>query len=402
MLRTIFPWRCNDDWTGHPPFALTRYLSRTDLRAELWVRTAGPRARAAFVRAAMRDRTEHVVAIANRINRRVRPARDWVGRLFDMHYVRGLRQGDVAHVYRNCSLRMFDALKASGVVVALELSNTMPHTAYAIFEDAYRRAGWPVKHDLEPPALQHELDVTLRKARTADVIFCPSPAVAESVRAVGIPESRILATSYGWEPARFSEACGESAPALPPIDGTTVLFVGTVCERKGAHLLLDAWSRARIAGRLVLLGGVGQYLASQCSDLLNRPDVSIFPFTPDPAPFFRSADMLVLPTLEEGSPLVTYEAMGIGLPVLTSPMGAGTVIRHDRDGLVVDPHDREALIAALRRLAGDVELRRTLAGNGRARAREYTWDRVAARRYELIQRALRQTVSGPPDPPVHV
>jgi len=112
------------------------------------------------------------------------------------------------------------------------------------------------------------------------------------------------------------------------------------------------------------------------------------PFNPDPAPFFRSADIVALPTLEEGSALVIYEAMGVGLPLVTSPMGAGTVVRHEKEGLVVDPHSEEDLIAALRRMAYDADVRRALGEAGRARAQEYTWEKVAARRYELITSAL--------------
>jgi glycosyltransferase involved in cell wall biosynthesis len=396
MLRIIFPWNCNDDWTGHPPFALTRHLSRTDLRAELWVRRRGPRARVPFVHAAVPERLEPLVWLARRINRWLLPVGDWVSPIINRRYVRGLGRGDMAILYRACPMSMFEAIKRRGAVIALELSNTMPHTIYRLLEEAYRRAGWPVQHDLEPRELQAELDRTLRKAQLADVIVSPSPAVTQSLREVGIPEPKILSTSYGWDPDRFRGA--SRPPPLPAIDGVTVLFVGTVCERKGAHLLLDAWRRAGIDGRLVLLGGIGTYLAHQCAELLRQPNVIQQPFVADPSPYFHAADLLVLPTLEEGSPLVIYEAMGVGLPVLTSPMGAGEVLRHDREGLVIDPYDQEALIAMLRRLARDVDLRRRLGSAGRARAREYTWDRVAQRRYSLIHAALGSVLSFNPLP----
>jgi glycosyltransferase involved in cell wall biosynthesis len=259
----------------------------------------------------------------------------------------------------------------------------MGHTVSRILEDASRRAGWPSEQ--APHELQADLDLQLGQVEAADFIFCPSPPVAESVLEAGVPRSKILPTSYGWDPARFN---GGEARALAPIGGITVLFVGTVCERKGAHLLLEAWSRAGISGRLVLLGFVAPRLATYCAHLLNRPDVICLPFNDDPVPFFRSA---ALPTLEEGSSLVTYEAMAVGLPLVTSPMGAGSVVRHDREGLVVDPHSAEALVGALRRMAVDAELRRACGEAGRERASEYTWEKVAARRYALVRSALRRT-----------
>jgi glycosyltransferase involved in cell wall biosynthesis len=395
MLRTLFPWDCNDEWTSHVPFALTRFLAPTDLRAELWVRTRGPRARAEFVRSVLPDSMSPLVALATRINRRIQPRNraafatetpaDLVTRILEARYVRALRQGDAAHVFRGCSPRTLRAIKARGAVIVLEMSNTMGHTVTRILEDAYRRADWPVEHDKSPREMQAALDLQLKQAEYSDFIFSPSPGVAESLLEVGIPDSKILSTSYGWDPDRFSSG---NARTLPGISGVTVLFVGSVCVRKGAHLLLQAWSRAGIDGRLVLLGPIGHRIATHCAHLLNRPDVLCLPFNPDPAPFYRSADMFVLPTLEEGSALATYEAMGVGLPIVTSPMGAGSIVRHEKEGCVVDPHSEEDLIAALRRMAGDADLRRSFGEAGRARALQFTWDKVAARRYDLIRSAL--------------
>lgn len=386
MLRTIFPWRCNNDWAGHPPFALTQHLSRTELRAELWVRTAGAGCRAPFVHAAVTDNMKHIAAIGSRINRTFHPKSDWMRRLVEKRYVSGIRAGDIAVLYRACTPRLLDAFQARGALVILEMMNTMPHTGVRILEDTFRRAGWPIKHDKGPKELQQELDEELWKVQRADFVFSPSPLVAESLRAVGIPEHKILATSYGWEPKRFPPG---TSRALPAIDGTTVLFVGTACERKGTHLLLEAWQRARFNGRLVMLGPMGPYMATQIPELITQPGVTYVPWTTDPAPYYRSADMFVFPTLEEGSPLVIYEAMAMGLPIITSPMGAGEVLRQGKEGLVIDPHDQAALIDAIRLLAGDADLRRSFGHAARARAAEYTWDRVASRRFDLIQNAVR-------------
>jgi glycosyltransferase involved in cell wall biosynthesis len=387
MLRTVFPWRCNNDWASHPPFVLTEHLSQTDLRGELWVRTRGPRLPPApFVHAAIADRMRHLGAIGVRINRTFQPKNDWMLRLVEKRYLSGIQRGDAVNLYRACTLRLLEAFKAKGAVVMIEMMSTMAHTGIRILEDAYRRAGWPIHHDLGPRELQEDLDQELRKAQRADFFFSPSPLVAESLRAVGVPDHKILATSYGWDPQRFT---GPATRALPEISGLTLLFVGTVSERKGAHLLLEAWRRLRLDGRLLLVGPMGLYMATQVPDLLTQPGITHVPWHDDVAPYFRSADMFVFPTLDEGSPLVIYEAMGMGLPIITSPMGAGEVLRHGKEGLVIDPDDQDALIGAIRLLAGDADLRRSLGEAARVRAAEYTWDRVAARRHELIRNALR-------------
>ncbi|MEG4235840.1 glycosyltransferase family 4 protein [Microcoleus sp. Pol11C3] len=95
------------------------------------------------------------------------------------------------------------------------------------------------------------------------------------------------------------------------------------------------------------------------------------------------------PSLEEGSPLVTYEAMANGLPVLTSPMGAGSIARDGKDGIIVSPYDEEALVTGLQQLAGCAELRLRMSDSARSRAQEFTWEKVARRRAELVLERLK-------------
>ena len=321
-------------------------------------------------------------ALLNGANKIVRPRRDLARRALEHMYMRAFRKGDVAHVFRGCSLELQLALRALGHPVFLERINTMAPMAKRIQNDAHRRAGWPIEYPYEQPAMDYEQ----AQADAADFIFSPSPAVSESLRQCGIPDAKILACSYGWDPGRF----GSSTKRLPAAEGVTILFVGSIGMRKGAHLLLRAWSKSGIVGRLVLLGGMEPTIAHRCRVELGRPDVMHIPYTNDPAPAFQSADIFAFPTLEEGSALVTYEALGNGLPVITSPIGAGVVVRHRQEGLVVDPHDENGWIEALRGLAGNAALRHSMGAAARSRSSKYTWDKVAGHRYLLIQQALRQ------------
>lgn len=373
-FRTLFPFPCNDDLACHPPFSLARHLSRTDLGAELWVLRRGPRARESFVRTPLPWPLLRLMRLL------VPRAGRWPLRAIEARYAGALREADMAHLYRGCSLELMDRLRARGHPVFLERVNTMDHMAKRIIEDAFARTGWPPDHHYSEAVLQRQQ----AEVDAADFVFSPSPLVTASLRERGVPPAKILQCSYGWEPTRFET----SRCALPAIDGVTVLFLGGIGIRKGAHLLLKAWNRAGIRGRLVLAGRMEPLIARHCPDELGRPDVVHLPYDPDPAPVYRSADLFAFPTLEEGSPLVVYEAIGNGLPVVTSPMGAGSIIRHGREGLIVEPHDQEGWISALRELATDGEKRRAIGKAARLRAAEFTWDKVAHRRYELIKSAL--------------
>src|SRR4029434_4966954 len=111
---------------------------------------------------------------------------------------------------------------------------------------------------------------------------------------------------------------------------------------------------------------------------------------------YRSSDVFVFPSLEEGGPLVTYEAMGCVLPVVVTPMCA-CALAGDGGGreVMCPPFDEEALIVALRRLEKDPELRRELGRQGKPRAEEFTWTKVGERRSAQLRRAFGDRVGAP-------
>jgi glycosyltransferase involved in cell wall biosynthesis len=89
----------------------------------------------------------------------------------------------------------------------------------------------------------------------------------------------------------------------------------------------------------------------------------------DPEASIKAFDIFVLPTIEtEHSSNAILEAMTCRKPVVATDVGGNREIVLDGEtGLLVPPGDRDALAAALRRLAGDAELRARLGSAGRRR-----------------------------------
>jgi glycosyltransferase involved in cell wall biosynthesis len=98
----------------------------------------------------------------------------------------------------------------------------------------------------------------------------------------------------------------------------------------------------------------------------------------------------VLPSLFEGTPLTLIEAMRSGLPVVTTATaGMKDVVRHDEDGLLVQPGDIEGLTSAIGRLSRESGLCRRLGVAAHAVAVEqYTWRRTA-KSFEAAYRAAK-------------
>ena len=100
---------------------------------------------------------------------------------------------------------------------------------------------------------------------------------------------------------------------------------------------MQAWEKAGIKGKLTIFGAMEPAILKFVADLLKRPDVVHFDYAFDYSSAYRQADFFAFPSLEEGSALVIYEAMGHGLPILASPVGGGGVVRDGIEGIILEP-----------------------------------------------------------------
>jgi glycosyltransferase involved in cell wall biosynthesis len=283
----------------------------------------------------------------------------------------------VAWLWSELSDRLYQNLHDNRIPILREKFNSAKRSAKQILDEAYGRLGASPAHSITEQAIKREFE----QLSIADYVFCPSPVIESTLIEIGIPASKLIPTSYGWEPAQLEG----TAKAIPAADEPTFLFVGTVCVRKGAHLLLKYWADSKIKGRLVIAGTIEPTIREHCANLLTQSNVHWAGYVPDLGALYRSADVFILPSLEEGDPLVTYLALGSGLPALVSPMAGGRSVRNNIDGMIVDPYDSDAWITVMREFAGSKELRLEKGANAHERAQEFTWDRVGLRRVDDLR-----------------
>ena len=89
---------------------------------------------------------------------------------------------------------------------------------------------------------------------------------------------------------------------------------------------------------------------------------------------YRNADVLVLPSLVEGSALVVLEAMASGLPVIVTPNVGADAVRDGVEGFVVPIRSPEAVACRLEELASDDSLRVAMGKAARTAALGCHWD----------------------------
>lgn len=307
-----------------------------------------------------------------------------LSRMAGRRFLRSLRPQEVVYLWPGSPLWLYEEVKSRGHVLVMERINCHRMTALRILNEAYIRARLQPAHGMTPEDVRRETE----QASLADFIFSPSPNVERSLRDAGVPNRKILPASYGWEPSRV----GYSAPLVAEGDEPNVLFLGRLCIRKGVHLLLDAWSRVESTGKLLLAGALDDDVSAIKHEQLVRSNVMNLGFQPDIAPLLSSASIFAFPTLEEGSPLVVYEAMAAGLAIVTTTMGGGEVVRDGIEGVILDAYDSASWVDTLGRLAKDPDRVAAMGAAARVRAAEFTWARAGRRRERVLLAALEARV----------
>jgi glycosyltransferase involved in cell wall biosynthesis len=293
---------------------------------------------------------------------------------------------DVVHTWPGATLETAVAARAVGVRSVREVPNT--HTAYA-----YERVAREVRSLGLEPATGHSHtpdEKTLRHEEEAyaavDLLAVPSEFSRRTFLDRGFSPERLGLHQYGFEPERFP---------VPPADarvghgGLRAIFVGSCEPRKGLHYALRAWIQSGVADRGGTFEVYGDFYPGYADVLageLAHPSVRVRGFVPDVSAVMRGSDVLVLPSVEEGSALVTYEAQASGcVPVVSDAAGARCT--HLEDGLVHEAGDVAALVDHLALLADDPDLLAGMRARTLTRREELTWTQ-GARDLELLYREL--------------
>ncbi len=290
-------------------------------------------------------------------------------------YLDALDEGDIAYIWPSVPVQVYERLARRGVAIVTESVNTRMAAAKPVLDAAYDALGMQPAHGIT------ELRIAIQNLRQVlcTAIFAPSPVTERAFTGTPVAD-RIIPASYGtWVPKVLPDR-----PASTPGRPVTFVFVGSVCVRKGAHFLLEAWRRPPPGARLRLVGEIEPAIRTRFADVLASDTVSAAGFSHDVAAELLRADVALLPSLEEGDPIATYEAAAHGLPVIASAAGAGRIGAETGAIDIVDPYNIEALRDRLAAYATDADMRRARGAFARSAALGYDWSRVGPERFDRL------------------
>lgn len=200
----------------------------------------------------------------------------------------------------------------------------------------------------------------------------------DSMRRRGVPEPRIRMVQNG------SVGSPRLRPDFSPAElaHPAVLTVCGMHPRKGVSDLLRAFALLRQTNpeAHLYLAGEGPML-QEYKDLaaeLGLGASAIFlGFCDDPRQYLFAADVFVLASHADPGPLVIAEARNAGLPIIASDVdGIPAMLDHGEAGMLVPPHQPEALVAALRKLLGDPALLRDYGVRSKQGSERFAVERV--------------------------
>ncbi|MET0499052.1 MAG: glycosyltransferase [Steroidobacteraceae bacterium] len=209
-----------------------------------------------------------------------------------------------------------------------------PH-GWAFDRDASRIAGWVAK------LLERGL------ARFCDRIVCISLHEYSEARALGLRPEKLAVVRNGIRSTAQSAADGSVAVDWPA-GARRVLFVGRLDRQKGTDVLFSAMHELGADAFAYIAGDVALKDAPPAALPANARRVGWL--SPESLQaYYRSADLLVVPSRWEGFGLVALEAMRAGLPVIASSVGGlREIVDHGVTGWLIPSRNVEALVGAIR------------------------------------------------------
>lgn len=256
---------------------------------------------------------------------------------------------DIVHCWPLGSLETLQSCHELGVTSILERPNTHTGFAYEVVAKEHEKLGLAIANGYTHAYSKQRLAREEAEYALADKLACPSDFVAKTFLDRGFPPARISRHQYGYTRQRFHI---EETPLRR--SALMMLFVGRCEPRKGLHYALQAWhaSGAAKTGKFIICGDYLSGYRDVIRPLLDHPSIEERGFVSDVEMLMQQADVFVLPSVEEGSALVTYEARACGCVLLVSE-AAGAVGVDGVELLLHRPGNVEQLTAQLRMLSLD-------------------------------------------------
>jgi glycosyltransferase involved in cell wall biosynthesis len=217
--------------------------------------------------------------------------------------------------------------------------------------------------------------------KSGDAFISVSKEISSELISGGIDPNKIrflpyvIDTDHFYLPEPDCKIERQNQLKLP--EGIRVCYTGRLVAEKGLDGLLRAWSaviQEQPSARLMIVGDGDQRkaLEAQAAVLGINGSVQFTGAVPDTMPYLQASDIYIQPSFTEGLPISMLEAMSCGLPILATAVGGvSDLLRDHQNGIIIQPHDEEAIRLRLLELISNPGLRRALGDLARKNVIDY-------------------------------
>jgi len=235
----------------------------------------------------------------------------------------------------------------------------VPHTMHTFHVNIFDGYGW----NSPQRALYLELERVC--ARSTSRLISLSDELGDELRGLGIGQSEQWRTiRLGLELDSFDAPREQRALERKALrcelqiepDAPLVGVVARLAPVKGIKFLLDAMPRVleSVPNAHFVIAGDGasrEKLEAQAQAMHLAGKIHFLGMRSDVPALYRAFDCLVLPSLQEGTPVSLIEALAAQTPVIASDVGGvSLLVQHEQSGLLVPPRDVSALSDAIIRV----------------------------------------------------
>jgi glycosyltransferase involved in cell wall biosynthesis len=292
---------------------------------------------------------------------------------------------DLVHAWPLGALETLKVARELGIPTVLERPNAHTRFAYEVVRDESERLGVELPPDHEHAYNEELLAIEEQEYEVADHLLCPSDFVVQTFLDQGVPGSKLVRHTYGYDETVFFAPPARAART----HGLTMLYVGVAAVRKGLHFALEAWLRSSASerGTFLVAGEMLPSYGEKLAPMLDHPSVHVLGHRTDVPELMRQSDVFVLPTIEEGFGLVCVEALASGcVPVVSDAVT--DVCVHGENALVHHVGDVDRLTEHITELDRNRDLLERLRQAGLETAPNVTWA-AAGRQLTGVYRQCR-------------